>query len=393
MQQFLRATIVPLTLTLAALGAVVLLTGNLPAAALVLIALVAWCVAFHSSAARAGSEGNTGELLRSLEAECARLAAGVRSVSDQTLEQIQEDSAHIREVSRDSVQRLAASFQGLREKSSDQDAAMARVVNIITGKGVDKENAFTVKLFANQIELSFQGFVNILTEMSEKSQSAVQKIQEMVTQLDRMFGLLGDIRGIADQTNLLALNAAIEAARAGDAGRGFAVVAQEVRQLSVNSNDLNDQIIESAEKAKTTIQDVQGIMDEISSLDMQSVISSKENVYRMMEQLEEINQQIAGSMKGLKDLSDDIQNEVNLAVMGLQFEDIISQTSHQLDAKLTHVRNAAHTLQMLQNAGEDVLSVFNEVNSNLEVIAAECVRSANTVHPGDKDAEGAVEMF
>ncbi len=45
------------------------------------------------------------------------------------------------------------------------------------------------------------------------------------------------IDNIAFQINLLALNAAVEAARVGEAGKAFAIVAENVRDMSLKSQD------------------------------------------------------------------------------------------------------------------------------------------------------------
>ena len=72
---------------------------------------------------------------------------------------------------------------------------------------------------------------------SQEMTRAVQSVEAIQQNAQRMNEIIGVIDGIAFQTNILALNAAVEAARAGEQGRGFAVVATEVRMLAGRSGE------------------------------------------------------------------------------------------------------------------------------------------------------------
>lgn len=120
---------------------------------------------------------------RQLREVSSRLAAAVQSQEGR--------EARLRDLTRDSVERLASSVQSLGQLAE----------NLRTG-----------------------------ADETESLAAASEEIRTFVTL----------VRKMARQSKLLALNAAMEAARAGEQGSGFAVVAGEVRRLARSSSEAAD---------------------------------------------------------------------------------------------------------------------------------------------------------
>jgi len=340
--EFIRRYGIALAMSLAALGGGVVATTVWAKVIWMLAIIAVWIVNSRAIVARLESEINkvrfpngdsvVGEGLSELAKEINFSMLDYSRLMHDELDQIQGLVA-------DAVVSLHSSFTGLEAMShAEQEMVMSLIDHTsATVTNADGENR-DVQGVIQEAGQVMEYFINLIVDMSKGSIQLVEKIDDISTQTDEIFKLLGGIKSIADQTNLLALNASIEAARAGDAGRGFAVVASEVRQLALHSNTFNKQIVNHMEKTKATIGEANHIVGEIASRDMSRAISAKGDVDEMMKALGELNRHIAGDLDEIGDFTNQIKGNVTLAVRSLQFEDIVRQAVLQTQANLGNLK-------------------------------------------------------
>jgi len=274
-----------------------------------------------------------GEGLRELSQEINDSVVGCSRLMSDELDQIQG-------LVGDAVVSLNTSFTGLESLShAEQKMVMSLIEHTsatVTNADGASHDVHGVIQEAGQV---MEYFINLIVEMSKGSVQLVEKIDDISTQTDEIFKLLGGIKSIADQTNLLALNASIEAARAGDAGRGFAVVASEVRQLALHSNTFNKKIVDYMRRTKCTIVEANEIVAGIASRDMSRAITAKGEVDEMLKALGDFNRRISGNLDDIGNFTSQIEENVMLAVRSLQFEDIVRQAVLQTQNNLISLKS------------------------------------------------------
>ncbi|MEQ6341963.1 MAG: methyl-accepting chemotaxis protein [Gammaproteobacteria bacterium] len=295
--------------------------------------------AIFSSKSNINGNGNENDIY-SIDQEMRHLLGEMNLLIHDEVASIRSDLDKSRELVRDAVVQLSDSFNGLNNETQAQEGMVRVLIDNASGMSGDGENKnVNIKDFIGEAGSVLQYLIDILVDTGKQSVKTVYKIDDIVQEMDGIFSLLSDVKMIADQTNLLALNAAIEAARAGEAGRGFAVVASEVRKLSQHSTRFNDQIRFQAQKMKSTIGDARDIVAEVAKRDMNIAISAKGRVNDMLCEIGEMDLIVSQKLGDIGGVAKKINEDVNMAVRALQFEDIAGQLMGYIMARLDNVES------------------------------------------------------
>ena len=138
------------------------------------------------------------------------------------------------------------SNNGIYQKQQEEMWAFAASNDTVHRSIYDNTN-----LSAQKLAEICNEFANMNTEIErvhaggQETNAEVVKLAENILEIRKF---IKDIQDISSRTNLLSFNASIEAAHAGEAGKGFHIIANEVKSLSVKTQEvskrIDDKIIE-----------------------------------------------------------------------------------------------------------------------------------------------------
>lgn len=209
------------------------------------------------------------------------------------------------------------------------------------------------------------GKMKIVEEISREATSQIESLNNRMGEVGKIVQMIADI---ASQTNLLALNAAIEAARAGEHGRGFAVVAGEVKNLAGESK-----------RATGNIEDL------ISSLMKESELTAH-SMRNVFEAITSGSSSVGSALSSLNQIAG------NIDVAATNVSEITRATESQAEAMNRVTQNVEHINQMI--AGEekhmtDLAAVAEESSAATEEIAS----ASSEITAMAKNLKDQVESF
>jgi len=181
--------------------------------------------------------------------------------------------------------------------------------------------------------------VDAMADIDQRVEHAGERVHALTLASREINGILTVIKKISDQTNLLALNATIEAARAGDAGRGFAVVAHEVKQLSQQTKEATENIVEKIQRIQA---------------DVSAIAEATEGITAAVGQGNREMDSVNDRMREMADALHMIAGEV---------DQITEATRDQSDASQEVAQSVAETATMVGNARQVVDQTLKDTDA------------------------------
>jgi methyl-accepting chemotaxis protein len=265
-----------------------------------------------------------------------------------------------RRLIREAVAQLNGSFRSMEEQSRQQRAMVTCLVE------ADGDGSPGVRHFADTAAALMERLTQTLADDSRESVRTVQLIGEMVRQIDEVFELLGELKGISEQAAKISAEAA--SPNTSDARATLRLFAYDMRNLTSRSTSLNERIHALTSSSKAIVDRIRHRVEDSAERGMNVSVEARARADEVINQVVAINRSLVSGMGLVSDCGTQIRQDVANAVRSLQFEDITNQA---MTAASVHI---------------DRLRAINQDAVQLQQVLA-------ATHNADTERKGALDSF
>ncbi len=185
------------------------------------------------------------------------------------------------------------SIQNMTDSSKDLEAS---ITNISDEVGFIKDSTTASIDVARKSVVNMNETITAVEESVDEIKSINVKVQDFHEKIEQITTIIDMVKKIANQSGLLALNASIEAARAGEAGKGFAVVANQVKELSSNTTQSADTVVQYVSELQASIGELMTLVDDTTAhleAGNQKVLQSVQDMNEMSNHMTLIDERVS----------------------------------------------------------------------------------------------------
>jgi len=248
-----------------------------------------------------------------------------------TLEsQIRESVQHVEKA----VTEVCGSFDGMVGRARQSVAAASELL------GSDKDSGIESLLAASRHTL---GELQHQIERGQQiSAQVIGHMQEMESSAGMIVKALAEIDRITFGSKLVALNAKVEAARFGDQGGAFGVVADEIAAQARRSEEITEHVVEQMKQLRTRVSAASRSLDEMAHLSVETLEASRTELESSLSDLDRTHSAMQNTLAASVDAGRQLADEISRAVIGLQFQDRVSQRLTHVADELSEMRKTVH---------------------------------------------------
>lgn len=231
----------------------------------------------------------------------------------------------------DSFQTLHTTFAALEQQAQAQSNLMSNLAaDLVEGEEGSSSKGGFVELVSGIL----QHFVDELVRVARDSMDVVTQMNGAVQDMDEVTQLVRRVKVIALNTKYVSLNASINAYENDNPQLVFEVFASEVRKLADEVNKVSLEIDGAVENAQGSLGTVLETVERLASRDMSESIESRERVDALVQRLEMTNQKVSETLAL-------VAEQAAQGTRSLQFEDIVTQLLHGVEAKVKTLEGVA----------------------------------------------------
>ncbi len=251
------------------------------------------------------------------------------------------------------VHELASKFQKMAQAARSQTETVQGLMSSVQTIELHGESIPLADLSAS-LSQTLTELVEKITQLTNRSVAMSGALGEVQQEIRSMQASITQIEKINKQTKLLSLNAKIEAARAGAAGRGFAVVATEIGDLAGAVNALSDTVKKQILTVSDGVQRGGSLLKEISAIEMsEENVNAQARIKAMMNCLVDQNAAIANALQKTAVSSQEMEQAVSGAIVGMQFQDRVMQRIQNVNGALGVIGRESASLANAAGAEAD----------------------------------------